>query len=317
MQSYNHFTLIEREMLRIKLQDGKSIRQIARELGRNASSVSRELKRNRNKNGSYNAWRGCTLYICRRKRCRRRKRYTEDEKLLLFTQECLSKYWSPEIIAVKWKEKEPGEKLSHCTIYRAIKTGMLQEYPANRFLRRQNLRKYKRGNNQTIHPQHVIGERPEEANNRERIGDWEGDTVRGAVGKGALVTCIDRKSRYLVSKIVQDMRAETVSNAIYSLFEGIPIETLTLDRGSEFADFRKMEEDLSAPIYFADPYSPWQRGSNENVNGLLRFFFPKGTNFKNISQNQLDFVVELINTRPRKCLGWLSPFEVFNAKCCT
>ncbi len=317
MQSYKHFTLVERENLRVKLQEGKSLRQIAKELGRNASSISRELKRNKNKNGDYNAWRGCSLYIYRRKRCRRNKRYKVDEKLILFTQECLAKYWSPEIITAKWKEKEPGAKLSHCTIYRAIKTGMLKEYPANRFLRRRNRLKYKRGNNQTIRPQHVIGERPEEANNRERIGDWEGDTVRGAIGKGSLVTLVDRKSRYLVSMIVQDMRAATVSKAIYTLFEGVPVETLTLDRGSEFAEYRKMEENMGAPIYFADPYSPWQRGSNENVNGLLRFFFPKGTDFNKIAPHQLAHVVELINTRPRKCLGWLSPFEVLKAQCCT
>lgn len=317
MQPYKHFTLVERENLRIKLQEGKSLRHIARELGRSASSISRELKRNRNKNGDYNAWRGCSLYIYRRKKCRRKKRYDVDEKLRLFTQECLTKYWSPEIIVAKWKEKEPGAKLSHCTIYSAIKTGMLPKYPANRFLRRRNIIKYKRGNNQTIRPQHVIHERPEEANNRERIGDWEGDTVRGAIGKGSLVTCVDRKSRYLVSTIVQDMRAATISKAIYKLFEKIPVKTLTLDRGSEFADFRKMEENLGAPIYFADPYSPWQRGSNENVNGLIRFFFPKGTDFKKVAPSQLAYVVELINTRPRKCLGWLSPLEVLKAQCCT
>lgn len=317
MQSYNHFTLEERENLRIKLLDGKSLRQIARELDRNASSISRELKRNGKIDGSYNAWWGCSLYICRRKQCRRHKRYTMDAELLSFTQKCLAKYWSPEIITVKWKIRYPGTKLSHCTIYRALKAGELPGYPADRFLRRRNRLKYKRGNNQTIRPLHVIGDRPKEVNHRERIGDWEGDLVHGALGKGYLVTCIDRKSRYLVSTMVQNMQAKTVSEAICAVLEGIPVKTLTLDRGPEFANFRELERDLNATIYFADPHSPWQRGSNENVNGLIRFFFPKGTDYTKILRHELEYVLELINTRPRKCLGWLSPREIFTARCCT
>lgn len=207
MPSYTHFTLCERENLRELASKDISIREIARRLGRSPSSVSRELKRGNTKHG-YNAWWSTSMYIFRRKRCVRRKRLATDEQLIAFVKGCLEKYWSPEIITVKWKETHPGAKLSHCTIYRALKTGLLPEYPADKYLRRHNNLKYKRGNNQTIKPQHVIEERPDAANMRERIGDWEGDTVYGAVGRGALVTCVDRKERYLVAAMLRICRLQ-------------------------------------------------------------------------------------------------------------
>lgn len=103
---------------------------------------------------------------------------------------------------------------------------------------------------------------------------------------------------------------------MYVALQGKPMNSLTLDRGSEFAAFREMEETLGCPIYFANPHSPWERGSNENINGLIRFFFPKGSDFTKLEQHELDVIVELINSRPRKCLGWLSPKDIFFAKCC-
>jgi IS30 family transposase len=283
---------------------------------RNVSSISRELKRNNAKRG-YNAWWATSLYLYRRKKCKRQMRFQTDNDLINFTEDCLSKYWSPEIITAKWKEKFPEVKLSHSTIYRAMKSGLLPAYPAEKYLRRRNRLKYKKGNNQTIHPEHEIAERPEGAETRERIGDWEGDTVRGAPGKGCLITCVDRKSRYLTVGISGDMSAQKVSEELRRILSGKPVKTLTLDRGSEFAGFRELEKQLKGTIYFANPHSPWQRGSNENINGLIRFFYPKGSNFLNISHEELDYIVNLINTRPRKCLGWLSPYDIFFSNCCT
>ena len=152
-------------------------------------------------------------------------------------------------------------------------------------------------------------------------GDFEGDTVYGGVGKGCAVTLVDRKSKLLVAAIASNREKETIRNAFLRAFalteHSIPIETITLDNGSEFADFVNIESDLQTTIYFADPHSPWQRGLNENTNDILRFFYPKGTNFLNVTEEEFQDVIHLINSRPRKCLGYLSPLEFLAKKCCT
>lgn len=314
--SYTHFTLSERESLRVLRESGLSMRQIAVKLNRNVSTISRELKRNGKQDSSYNAWWACSLYIHRRKRCRRKPRIASDPELFQYVLESLNKYWSPEIITAKWKLMHPDAKLSHSTIYRAVLQGQLPEISRKTHLRRRNLRKYKKGNRAAIHPEFVIAQRPELADARQRIGDWEGDTLRGGHGQGCLVTCVDRKSRYLTAAISKDMSSEKVGTSLVSALKELPVLTLTLDRGSEFALFRSFQEELAATVYFADPHAPWQRGSIENINGLLRFFFPKGCDFRTVDQDTLKHVLFLINSRPRKCLGWLSPID-FLAKCCT
>jgi IS30 family transposase len=312
MKSYTHFTLEERECLRIKVEEKKGLRQIAREMGRDASSVSRELSRNRKKDGSYNAYWGCTMYRFRRKRCVRPYRLETDEELRRFVMEGLDQYWSPEIIAARW----PGKPLSHSTIYRALKKKRLPGYSERSHLRRRGIRKYCRGDNRTIRPEHTIHDRPGVIETRERIGDWEGDTVLGGPGKGGIVTMVERKSRFLEMELIADKAAATVESAMCRLLcGGIPAHSITLDNGSEFAHFRQIENATNSTIYFADTHSPWQRGSNENLNGLIRFFFPKGTDFTAVSHEQINNVRLLINNRPRKCLGWLSPIEFL--RCCT
>jgi len=317
MRSYKHFTLDERESLRIKLTEGKSLRQIAKELGRNVSTISRELERNGKKDGSYNAWWGCSLYIYRRKRCRRQSRLQSDIELNVFTCCCLDKRWSPEIIAAKWNESHPDKRVGHNTIYSAIKAKQLPGYSRKQHLRRRGKRKYsKKVNTNSIQPEKLIRDWPEEIIYRSRIGDWEGDTVYGTIGKGLIVTCVDRKSRMLAAALLHDRSAVKTSEAIKKALLDMPVKSLSFDNGSEFADFVALGKELKATIYFADIHSPWQRGSNENLNGLVRFFFPKGTDFHKVTQDELDYVVSLINNRPRKCLGWLSPLEFFS-KCCT
>jgi Transposase and inactivated derivatives, IS30 family len=157
----------------------------------------------------------------------------------------------------------------------------------------------------------LIRNRPDAVNRRDRIGDWEGDTIYGAIGKGYLVTCVDRKSRYFAAALLSKRSEQQMREALKEALRGLPVYTLSLDNGSEFAEYKEIEKDLGATVYFADPHSPWQRGSNENINGLVRFFFPKGADFKAVAQEELYRVIELINERPRKCLGWLSPKDVF------
>ena len=321
MKSYTHFTLSEREYLQESLKEGKSFRTIAKEIGRSPSSISREVKRNfsRQKN-RYHPWRATVLYIMRRKNCHRKSKIVAGSEMYEYISECLRMYWSPEVIAERCKWQ--GYNVCCSTIYRAIKNQAFKEITEKTHLRRRGKRKYKnRSNYNTIHPEHTIHERPELIENKCRFGDWEGDTVFGKNGKNCIVTNVDRKSKYLVAAISPSRDMHAIRKAFMNAFRmaevKLPIHSITLDNGSEFADFQGIEQDLSTTIYFADPHSPWQRGLNENTNGILRFFFPKGTDFLTISQEDLNFVVAMINNRPRKCLGYLSPIEFISKKCCT
>jgi len=310
MLPYKHFTAIERQKIQEMINKGKNFSEIARELGRNRSSVTREYHRNKNKDGSYHWWRATILYMKRRGRSVRKLR-VKCVKVRKFVAEGLEKRWSPEIIVARYKKENPGEKLSHSTIYRAIKSKEFPEYTPKTHLRRQGKRKNKH-NSQTIKPVHTIHDRPPEVETRERIGDLEGDTVYGGIGKGCVVTLVDRYSRMLYAAKSHSRDSQLIEDAFKNALGDTPVKTITLDNGSEFSRFAEIEKNHHTTVYFADPHSPWQRGSNENINGLLRFFFPKGTDFLNVSDDDFLNVISLINNRPRKCLDWLSPFEFLN-----
>ena len=158
-----------------------------------------------------------------------------------------------------------------------------------------------------------IWKRPKEVKNRERIGDFEIDTIVAPHdnSKACLVTIVDRRSRYAIVRKVEDRKAETVKECLIDTLKNIKVHTLTSDRGVEFYEFKEIEEKLNINYYFADPYSSWQRGTNENANGLIREFFPKKTDFTKISDEELQKKVDLINNRPRKCLGWKTAKEVY------
>ena len=163
----------------------------------------------------------------------------------------------------------------------------------------------------SIQPERIIPQWPDAIRNRTRIGDWEGDTVYGGIGKGLLVTLVDRKSRYLKMGLLKSRDATETGNIIEKLLSGLAVNSVSLDNGSEFSEFRKLEQDLSAPVFFAEPHKPWQRGTNENTNDIVRFFFPKGFDFRTVTDEDVQFVEDLINNRPRKCLNWQSPAELF------
>jgi IS30 family transposase len=315
MKSYHHFTLEERECLSEKIKQGKGVRQIAREMDRSPSTISREIKRNwSKKRDRYHPIRATCLYIHRRKSCVRQPRLA-DEKALKFVLDGLDQYWSPEIISARWRMLHPDNPLSISTLYRSIKCGLLPNYTPKTHLRRRGKRR-KKGKTQTIQPIHKIHDRPKEVELRIRLGDLEGDTLYGGIAKGCIVTLVDRTSRLLYSARSETRERGTIKAAFKKALGEEKPKSITLDNGSEFADFKQIEKNHETTIYFADPHSPWQRGANENINGLLRFFFPKGTNFHNVSDEELERTVALINNRPRKCLGWLSPIEFISAKCC-
>ncbi len=322
--SYTHYTLDERKYLQELLSQNYSFRKIAEFLGRSPSSVSREVRRNRSKKPKsgtvsnnkfcYNSWRADILSIMRRRKGNRYrlKRHTQEWNYIILG---LTQYWSPEEICYRWRIDNPtGEMFGISTIYRAIKRHDFPNISRKTHLRRRGKRLLPRAANyNTIQPHRIIPEWTPEIKDRTRIGDWEGDTILGKPGCGLAVTQVDRKSRYLMAKLVTTKQSENIKDAIVDMFKGVPLHSISLDNGSEFALFREIEQELNTTIYFAEPHKPWQRGTNENVNGILRFFFPKGFNFLNVTQQELDYVLNLINNRPRKCLGWKSPAEVFFA----
>ena len=323
MMSYTHFTLNERKFLQELLSEGKSFRKIAEILGRNVSSVSREVKRNQSKQPKkksnnkfrYHAWRAQTLYIIRR-RSHKQFRLNPGTEEWNYITEKLELFWSPEEISERWKLDNPDKAIfATSTIYRYVKSGRFEGISRKTHLRRRGKLMLPRNSNyNSIQPERTIPEWPDVIRNRERFGDWEGDTVYGGVGKGLLITMVDRKSRFLCAALLPKREAELTRKTMVNMMKGLPVKSISLDNGSEFADFRAVENDLKTEVYFAEPHKPWQRGTNENTNDILRFFFPKGFDFRSVSQDDVDFVVNLINNRPRKCLGWHTPAEIFFLK---
>lgn len=325
MLSYTHFTLEERKYLQKLLSENLSMRKIAVILERSPSTISREIKRNKAKYKPhrkpdnpywYNHWRAHTLYIHRRRE-HIRPALLPGSMEWNYIISGLEKYWSPEAICGRWHKEHPDRKpLCASTIYRYIRLKKFPKIKAKTHLRRRGKRILNpKPNYNTIQPDRIIPQWPEEIRRRARIGDWEGDTVYGGVGKGLLVTQVDRKSRFLRAGLLEKREAVLTKEVICRILKGLPVNSISLDNGSEFSEFRTLEAELDTEVYFAEPHKPWQRGTNENTNDLLRFFFPKGFDFHAITQEVVDYVVELINNRPKKCLGWRTPAEVFFDEC--
>lgn len=298
------------------------MRRIAAILGRNVSSISREIKRNRAKYKPkvqpdnaywYRAWRAQNLYI-RRRREQVRAALSSGTAAWDFIIDGLKRGWSPEAICGRWRRQYPERKpLCISTIYRYVRKKKLPEITAKKHLRRHGKRMMPRNSNyNSIQPDRIIPQWPEEIRTRSRIGDWEGDTIYGGVGKGLLVSLVDRKTRYLRLGYISSRNADETAAAITALLDGLPLKSISLDNGSEFANFREIEKKLNTLVYFAEPHKPWQRGTNENTNDIVRFYFPKGFDFRSVSADDIQLVEDLINHRPRKCLDWLSPAEIFS-----
>ena len=318
--SYTHFTLEERKYLQQLLSEGYSFRKIAAILERHPSTIGREVKRNSSKHPQYrklynrygyNHWRASNLYI-RRRREQKRQALNPGTLEWEYIIAGLQHYWSPEMICGRWHKEFPERKpLCVSTIYRYIRLGRFPKITAKQHLRRRGKRiQTRNANYNSIQPDRIIPEWPDEISNRIRVGDWEGDTVYGGVGKGLLVTLVDRKSRHLKMGLLASRTAEDTRKVIVKLLRGLPVKSVSLDNGSEFSEFRKLEEHLHTLVYFAEPHKPWQRGTNENTNDIVRFFFPKGFDFRTVTDEDIQIVEDLINNRPRKCLGWKTPAEI-------
>ena len=319
--SYTHFTLEERKYLQKLLSEGYSFRKIAAILERSPSTISREVNRNRAKfkpKGRidnkywYNHWRAQNLYIRRRRNLERAALHPGTEEWEYIVSG-FHRFWSPETIANCWNQTFPDRKsLCTSTIYRYIKLGEFNGIAVKTHLRRRGKRiQTRNANYNSIQPDRTIPQWPKEIANRTRIGDWEGDTVYGGIGKGFLVTLVDRKSRYLRMGLLKKREASETRCVIERLLNGLPVKSISLDNGSEFSEFRELEKKLNTLVYFAEPHKPWQRGTNENTNDCIRFFFPKGFDFRTVTEKDIQLVEDLINNRPRKCLNWKTPADVF------
>lgn len=311
MKSYSHFTPFERFCLQCLLNQGRSIRFIAKSLDRSPSSVSREIKRNWSKKAKrYHYWNASIRYIERRKSCHRKNNLLYNIELYNFVLVGLQQFWSPELIAGRWN-KDHSPKIAFSSIYRAVRAGLFPNITPKTHFRRRNKPYSGQSKIYTIFTESSIHDRPQIIDVRGRVGDMEGDTVYGSVGKGYLVTAIDRQTRVVTAALTKDKTKESTNAAFVRAFAKLkfPVQTMTLDNGTEFLGYKDLEQQTDTTIYFADSHAPWQRGSNENINGLFRFFFPRGTNFNEITEEELNAVIELLNNRPRKCLGYLTPYE--------
>jgi len=322
--SYNHLTMDERNVIYRMQWQGYSDAEIARCLGRHRSTIGRECKRNRSCVGPYDPSTAQALANSRRRAHLRRPK-TGHRRLMAYVTERLQAGWSPEQIAGRLSHHGPaaleGATLSHTTIYRWIWSDpqrAAQLRPFLRIARKPRRKPYgKPSRRGQIAGKRSIDERPPQANERRRLGDWEGDTVVGKGRKGYLLTCVDRASRYLIARKVKTCTAESVADRLKQTIGTLPAskrQSLTLDNGREFARPVDLERRLSIKIFFAHPYHAWERGTNENTNGLLRQYLPKGCDLSLATSDQLRAYVCALNHRPRKCLNYQSPFEVFHNK---
>ena len=310
----NHFTLSERKVLYWLVKKGKRKAEIAEIMERDRSTIYRELKRNAGKRG-YRPKQAQQQADQRRLVCHR-PRKMEDQGLHRYVEERLEKRWSPDQIAGRRRRdfaRQPSRCLSRQTIYNWID----DRAPAWRsWLRRGGRPPEKRGKL----PDCVrIDGRPDVINRRRRYGDWEGDTMVGKGRRSALATMVERKSGYARIGRSDSMRADTVRQVITRRMRDLPstlCRSVTFDNGKEFAEHGRLARSLDLDVYFALPYCSWQRGTNENTNGLLRQFFPKGTDFTRISHQEVARVENLLNERPRKRLDYRTPAEILAKRLC-
>jgi len=310
--TYTQLTQEQRYQIYALLKTEQSQTKIATVIGVHKSTISREVRRNRGKRG-YRPKQAHRITL-KRRRNKVTKRITTETWARI--EEKLQQDWSPEQVS-GWLKKNTEAAVSHEWIYQHIYMDKRSGGNLYKHLRCQKKRRKRTGDYDRrgkIPNQVSIEARPEIVEQRERIGDWEGDTIIGAGRQGAIVTLVERKSRFTLLKQVANRTAAVVENAILDLL--MPYQaathTITFDNGKEFSNHQSIAQKLQSVVYFAHPYASWERGTNENTNGLIRQYFPKGSDFSSITDDQISFVKERLNDRPRKCLDFLAPSMVFS-----
>lgn len=313
--NYTHLTRDERYQIAILRKAGHKQTDIARLMNRHPSTISRELRRNRGQRG-YRPRQAQALSEARMRACENGPRIPDATWAVV--DEWLGELWSPEQITGRLDERGL-RPVSHEAIYHRIYADKRNGGTLHRALRCQKARRKRYGGRErrgTIPNQVSIEQRPAIVGTRERFGDWEADLVIGAGHQQALVTLNERKSRYALIGHVSRKTSQAVSDAMVSLLTPFAdmVHTLTTDNGKEFAQHERIANELGADFFFAHPYASWERGANENMNGLIRQFFPKKMSFDSITPEEITFAVDKLNHRPRKCLGFKTPHEVFMAQ---
>ena len=330
--NYIHLTIEERACICKFKEMNMSLREIARILNRNVSTISRELKRNsyrKSKNYcviSYSPIVADKKYKDRRINCHRPVKI--NMQAINYIKNKIELHWSPDQIVNRQNDDKPLNFPSLSTIYRWIHLGYVPKTSIKN-LRRKGTFKRPAETRGKFNVGKTIKKRPKEVYKREIFGHWEADTVvsgknnRELKSKYCFVTLAERKTRLYLFKWIPDRKEETVTNAIIELLKNYPsqaVKSITCDRGKEFAGWKKIEDKLHTNIYFADPYCAWQKGTNENSNGLLREFYPKSMDLSKTNEKEVKYVLELLNNRPRKCIKYRTPNEFFYENllnCCT
>jgi IS30 family transposase len=320
-------SLLERQRIATLRERGLGVREIARRLDRAPSTISRELRRNLRPHDQ-NRYDADLAHARARERTRRvrRTRLSNDPALRAVVAGLLGQDWSPEQIAAHLRQAYPERRswhVCHETIYQALYHGgkgglsrtLTRRLRTGRPLRRRRRRAQQRQVRFVV-PAKLIDQRPPEVETRMRIGDWEGDLIVGRLSRSAIGTLVDRRSRYLrLVHLPQGHNAEAHRAAMQLVLVTLPAasrRTLTWDQGVEMAYHDQLADYFTEGIYFAHPASPWMRGTNENTNGLLRQYFPKGTDLRAYGPVDLADVEHRLNNRPRKILGWRTPAQIFH-----
>ena len=331
--NYIHLTIEERACISKFKEMNMILREIAKILNRNVSTISRELKRNSYKTSvNYSVTRysptvANNKYIERRINCHRPIKATCTS--IEYIKNKIELHWSPDQIINRNDENKPDNFPSISTIYRWIHLGYIPKTSIKQ-LRRKGKFNRPAETRGRFNLGKTIKKRPKEVYRRNTFGHWEADTVVSGKqnnytlkSKYCFVTLAERLTRRYIVKWIPDRKEETVTNAIIELLKDLPsdaVKTITCDRGKEFAGWKKIEEELNTNMYFADPYCAWQKGTNENSNGLLREFYPKQMDLSQTNEKEVQQVIELLNNRPRKCINYKTPNELFNEyllDCCT
>lgn len=311
MSTYRHLTQNERYMIANLQGNGYSQREIAQLLRRSPSTISREIRRNSTADGYHP---GQADAQAQRRRWDATSRTISDQQWAII-EEKIRQDWSPEQIH-GWLDRTGQQPVSHEWIYQYIYRDQGAGGTLHTHLRCQKTQRKRYGTYQKRGPiphRVSITERPAIVEERTRLGDWEGDTILGKGRQQAIVSLVDRTTRFTLLAKVERKTAEAVQQAIVRVLKPLKAvtETLTFDNGGEFAAHRTITQKLQAAVYFAHPYAAWERGTNENTNGLVRQYLPKGTAFDAVTDADLERIMHRLNTRPRKCLDYQTPAEVF------
>lgn len=322
--AYTHLTVEEREEIQQGLWNKESIRSIAERLGRSAGSISREIRKNQTPVWERYAPRLAEVRAHEHRKQRGRTERLKNKDIREHVVRQLKGGWSPEQIAGSI-EQEIGQTISHEAIYQYVyaqvhRGGNGDVRPGREdlrpFLARRHKKRARKGMRKGQRIFRTSGTsieaRPEVVSHRSRVGDWEGDSIESRAHGPGLNSLVDRKSGLLLLSKLAGKSAAATRSVVAKRLHGLPAYTVTVDNGSENQYWQETEEDTGAKVYFAHPYSSWERGTNENTNRLVRRYFPKGTDFSQVSDEEIAAVEYALNTRPRKRLGFETPLAVFN-----